>query len=78
MTRPDPLGDPLTTARRIYAELDKTATRSLPTEQVGMTYGLWGDGLDRVIAASCGHLRIRWPGLLEAVKTDHLEGENHD
>ena len=70
MTRLEPLVDPLTTARQIYAELAKPATRSLPTERAMERWGLWGDGLDCVIAASCGHLRIRPPGLLEAVRTD--------
>lgn len=68
MTRPEPLGDPLTTARRIYADLAKTATRSLPTEQAMERWGLWGDELRRAIDASDGWLKLRSPGLVEAVK----------
>lgn len=62
------MSDPRDLARRIYADLAKTAVRSLPTEQVGMTYGLWGDGLKRVIDASNGWLKLRSPGMVEAVK----------
>lgn len=69
---------PIDLARRIYADLDKTATRSLPTEQAMERWDLWGDGLDRVIAASCGHLRIRWPGLLEVAKSTATKGQNRD
>ncbi|MER2528041.1 MAG: hypothetical protein ABTR07_08955 [Candidatus Competibacter denitrificans] len=54
-------------ARRIYADLSQSPTRSLTTEAAMERYDLWGDGLAPVVAASKGYLRIRPPGLLEAV-----------
>lgn len=54
-------------ARRIYADLCQSPTRSLTTEAAMERYDLWGDGLAAVVAASNGYLRIRSPGLLEAV-----------
>lgn len=51
-------------------DLAKTVTRSLPTEQAMDRYGLWGDRLDAVVAASNGTLRLRSPGMVEAVRRE--------
>ncbi|CDI04128.1 hypothetical protein BN873_890034 [Candidatus Competibacter denitrificans Run_A_D11] len=61
------MSTPSDLARRIYANLCQSPTRSLTTEAAMERYDLWGDGLAAVVAASNGYLRIRSPGLLEAV-----------
>ena len=57
-------------ARRLYADISKTVTRSLTAEAVLDRYSLFGASLDAVIAASNGYLRLRSPGFVEAIRQE--------
>jgi hypothetical protein len=57
-------------ARQIYHDLCKKGTLGMVDWQVCDRYCLSAVDLRDVIAASAGHLRLRPPGIIEAVKPE--------
>lgn len=57
-------------ARQIYRDLAGKGTAGMVDWQVCDHYGLSASDFKAVIAASAGYLRLRPPGILEAVKPE--------
>jgi hypothetical protein len=57
-------------ARQIYRDLSGKGSLGMVDWQVCDCYCLSAADLRAVIAASAGHLRLRQPGILEAIKPE--------
>ena len=62
--------DALTLARQIYRDLSGKGTLGMVDWQACDRYCLSAADLRDVIIASAGHLRLRPPGIIEAVKPE--------
>ena len=62
--------DALTIARQLYRDLSDKGTLGMVDWQVCDRYCLSAADLRDVITASAGHLRMRPPGIIEAVKPE--------
>ena len=60
--------DAVKIARQLYLDLSKKGSLGMVDWQVCDRYCLSAADLRDVIAASTGHLRLRPPGILEAIK----------
>jgi hypothetical protein len=64
--------DAVKIARQLYRDLSGKGPLGMVDWQVVDRYGLSAADLRDVIAASAGHLRMRPPGIIEAIKSETI------